>query len=116
MIRARYEDVKLCRKRPVNLKQKLNRLSQAYVFLNPIEWKEPFSILMIEAMALGCPVISFACGAAPEIVVHGSTGFLVHEMVQAIPKDRSNRPWDSVLACGTSFLGESDGRELSPHL
>ncbi len=45
---------------------------------------------MIEAMALGCPVISFARGgAAPEIVMHGSTGFLVQnldEMVQYIPK------------------------------
>jgi glycosyltransferase involved in cell wall biosynthesis len=44
---------------------------------------------MIEAMGLGCPVISFARGAAPEIVVHGTTGFLVQhidEMVQAIPK------------------------------
>jgi glycosyltransferase involved in cell wall biosynthesis len=40
-------------------------------------------------MALGCPVISFARGAAPELVVHGSTGFLVQhldEMVQCIPK------------------------------
>jgi glycosyltransferase involved in cell wall biosynthesis len=45
--------------------------------------------VMIEAMAMGCPVISFARGAAPEIVVHGSTGFLVQhldEMVQCIPK------------------------------
>ncbi len=45
-------------------------------------------MVMIEAMALGCPVISFARGAAPELVVHGETGFLVHnvdEMVQCIP-------------------------------
>jgi len=42
---------------------------------------------MIEAMALGCPVISLDRGAAPEIVVHGKSGFLVHttaEMVQFI--------------------------------
>jgi glycosyltransferase involved in cell wall biosynthesis len=74
---------------PVNLKQKLSLLSRARGFLNPIEWEEPFGMVMIEAMALGCPVISFARGAAPEIVVHGSTGFLVQhldEMVQAIPK------------------------------
>lgn len=74
---------------PVNLKQKLNLLSRARGFLNPIEWEEPFGIVMIEAMALGCPVISFARGAAPEIVVDGETGFLVQnvdEMVQSIPK------------------------------
>src|SRR5205085_6310810 len=48
-----------------------NLLSRARGFLNPIEWEEPFGMVMIEAMALGCPVISFARGAAPEIVVHG---------------------------------------------
>lgn len=46
-------------------------------------------MVMIESMALGCPVISFARGAAPEIIVHGETGFLVDdldEMVQYIPR------------------------------
>src|SRR5205807_4599760 len=74
---------------PVNLKQKIDLLSRAYGFLNPIEWEEPFGMVMVEAMALGCPVISFARGAAPELIVHGETGFLVHtvdEMVQCIPR------------------------------
>jgi glycosyltransferase involved in cell wall biosynthesis len=74
---------------PVNLNQKLNLLGRARGFLNPIEWEEPFGMVMIEAMALGCPVISFARGAATELVVHGETGFLVQnldEMVQAIPR------------------------------
>jgi glycosyltransferase involved in cell wall biosynthesis len=74
---------------PVNMRQKVNLLSRAHGFLNPIEWEEPFGMVMIEAMALGCPVISFDRGAAPEIVVHGETGFLVHtaaEMVQFIPR------------------------------
>ena len=72
---------------PVNLSQKVKLLSQARGFLNPIEWEEPFGLVMIEAMAAGCPVISFRRGAAPEIVVDHKTGFLVHtpdEMVQAI--------------------------------
>lgn len=74
---------------PVNKQQKVRFLSQAYGFLNPIEWEEPFGMVMIEAMALECPVISFARGAAPELVVDGKTGFLVKnvdEMVHAIPK------------------------------
>jgi glycosyltransferase involved in cell wall biosynthesis len=74
---------------PVNMKQKQSLLSRARGLLNPIEWEEPFGMVMIEAMALGCPVISFARGAAPELVVHGQTGFLVQhldEMVQSIPK------------------------------
>src|SRR6266487_5030226 len=74
---------------PVNMRQKVKLLSRARGFLNPIEWEEPFGMVMIEAMALGCPVISFARGAAPEIVVNGETGFLVHdldEMVASIPR------------------------------
>lgn len=74
---------------PVNMKEKISLLSRARGFLNPIEWEEPFGMVMIEAMALGCPVISFARGAAPEIVVHRKTGFLVHdveEMVRFIPR------------------------------
>ena len=71
------------------MKQKIRLLSRARGFLNPIEWEEPFGMVMIEAMALGCPVISFARGAAPELVVHRKTGFLVHdveEMVRFIPR------------------------------
>jgi glycosyltransferase involved in cell wall biosynthesis len=74
---------------PVNMKQKISLLSRARGFLNPIEWEEPFGMVMIEAMSLGCPVISFARGAASEIIVHRKTGFLVRdvdEMVRFIPR------------------------------
>jgi len=74
---------------PVNAQEKYRLLNRAYGFLNPIEWEEPFGMVMIEAMAMGCPVISFDRGAAPELIVEGKTGFLVNtldEMVEAIPK------------------------------
>ncbi len=74
---------------PVNTRQKISLLSKAHGFLNPIQWEEPFGMVMIEAMALGCPVISFARGAAPEIVAQGKSGFLVDtldEMVERIPQ------------------------------
>ena len=74
---------------PVDMQQKIDLLSHARGFLNPIEWEEPFGMVMIEAMSVGCPVISFARGAAPEIIAHGKTGFLVHdvgEMVHFIPR------------------------------
>jgi glycosyltransferase involved in cell wall biosynthesis len=74
---------------PVNTRQKNSLFGRARGFLNPIEWEEPFGMVMIEAMALGCPVISFARGAAPEIIADGETGYLVNavdEMVSAIPK------------------------------
>ncbi len=74
---------------PVNMKQKINLLNEACGFLNPINLEESFGMVMIEAMALGCPVISFARGAALELIVHGKTGFLVQdidEMVNFIHK------------------------------
>ena len=74
---------------PANMEQKIRLLSRARGFLNPIEWEEPFGMVMIEAMAVGCPVITFARGAAAEVVCHKKSGFLVHdvhEMAQFIPR------------------------------
>ncbi len=65
---------------PVNLKQKIDLLSRARALLNPIEWEEPFGMVMIEAMAVGCPVVSFDRGAAPEVVAHKTSGFLVRNV------------------------------------
>ncbi|GCE24547.1 glycosyl transferase [Dictyobacter alpinus] len=65
---------------PVNTKDKIDLLSRARVFLNPIEWEEPFGMVMIEAMSVGCPVITFARGAAPEVVAHGKSGYLVKDV------------------------------------
>jgi glycosyltransferase involved in cell wall biosynthesis len=72
---------------PVAMSQKIDLLSRARAFLNPIQWEEPFGMVMIEAMAVGCPVITFPRGAAPEIVVDGQSGFFandVDEMVSCI--------------------------------
>lgn len=71
---------------PVNLKQKLKLLSPARGFLNPIEWEEPFGMVMIEAMSQGCPVISFKRGAAPEIVADGQVGFLVSNLDEMVER------------------------------
>ena len=56
--------------------RKLDLLAGAEALLNPIRWPEPFGLVMIEARAAGTPVLSFAEGAAPEIIEHGRTGFL----------------------------------------
>jgi glycosyltransferase involved in cell wall biosynthesis len=72
---------------PVDMKQKIDLLSRSRGLLNPIQWEEPFGMVMIEAMAVGCPVIAFNRGAAPEIVTHRRSGFLVqsvNEMVRCI--------------------------------
>ena len=51
-------------------------LSNAKALLFPIDWPEPFGLVMIEAMACGTPVIARACGAVPEVMSHGETGYL----------------------------------------
>ena len=49
-------------------------LSRAIALVNPIRWPEPFGLVMVEALALGTPVLAFPEGAAPEIVESGRTG------------------------------------------
>jgi glycosyltransferase involved in cell wall biosynthesis len=56
--------------------QKLRLLGEASCLLNPIAWPEPFGMVMIEALACGTPVVTTPCGAAPELVDDGVTGFL----------------------------------------
>jgi glycosyltransferase involved in cell wall biosynthesis len=52
-------------------------LGGAEALLFPIDWPEPFGLVMIEAMACGAPVVAWRCGSAPEVIDHGVTGFLV---------------------------------------
>ena len=56
----------------------------AEALLFPIDWPEPFGLVVIEAMALGIPVIAWREGAMPEIVDHGETGFLVDSIDDAV--------------------------------
>lgn len=60
-------------------KRKLEYLQTAKLLLAPIKWEEPFGLMFTEAMVCGTPVVAFARGAAPEIIVDGKTGFLVNE-------------------------------------
>jgi len=60
--------------------EKREALARARGLLMPIEWPEPFGLVMIEALATGTPVISFERGAAAEIVIDGENGFLVQDV------------------------------------
>jgi glycosyltransferase involved in cell wall biosynthesis len=67
--------------------QKADLLGRAAALLFPIQWAEPFGLVMIEAMACGTPVVAWRNGSVPEVVDDGVTGFVVDsmdEMVQAI--------------------------------
>jgi len=82
---------------PVEGAEKDRLLGGARCLVAPICWDEPFGLVFVEAMASGTPVVTFRRGAAPEVVDHGRTGFVVdtlEEMVAAIPQVPELRPVD----------------------
>jgi glycosyltransferase involved in cell wall biosynthesis len=73
----------------VNEHEKDEVLGNAYAYLFPIDWPEPFGLTMVEAMATGTPVIASRNGSVPEIVRDGETGFVCSsfkELIEAVPK------------------------------
>jgi glycosyltransferase involved in cell wall biosynthesis len=70
--------------------------------LMPICWEEPFGLVMTEAMACGTPVIAFARGAAPELIVDGETGFLVDDVEE--------------MAAAVGRIGSIDPRRCREHV
>jgi len=71
--------------------KKVELYQNAKAFLFPILWEEPFGLVMIEALSCGTPVVAFANGAIPEVIVDGKTGFVIEndseaEMTEAIKK------------------------------
>ena len=64
--------------------EKSEFLGNAYALLFPIDWPEPFGLVIIEALACGTPVIAYRCGSVPEIVVDGETGFIVDSIEEAV--------------------------------
>lgn len=74
---------------PVNQSQKQAFLKNARALLFPIQWEEPFGIVMIEAMACGTPVIAYNRGSVAEVVDSGITGFYagsLEELVSLVPQ------------------------------
>jgi glycosyltransferase involved in cell wall biosynthesis len=68
----------------INDKDKSEFLSGAMALLVPIDWPEPFGLVMIEAMACGTPAIAFNRGSVPEIIEDGLTGYIVEDINGAI--------------------------------
>ena len=64
--------------------EKASFLGNARALLFPIDWPEPFGLVMIEAMACGTPVIAWNCGSVPEVVDDGVTGFIVGDEAAAV--------------------------------
>jgi glycosyltransferase involved in cell wall biosynthesis len=71
-----------------DFKTKNELLGNSLALLFPIEWDEPFGLVMIEAMACGTPVLAFSRGSAPEVVRNGVSGYICHstdELVDKVP-------------------------------
>jgi glycosyltransferase involved in cell wall biosynthesis len=69
---------------PVDDEQKRQLLGGGAALLMPIEWEEPFPVVLPESMLCGTPVIAFRRGSMPELIDHGATGFLVDDVTQAV--------------------------------
>jgi glycosyltransferase involved in cell wall biosynthesis len=68
----------------INESQKQEFLGNAVALLFPIDWSEPFGLVMIESLACGTPVVAYRNGSVPEIVEHGRSGFVVKDQEDAI--------------------------------
>jgi glycosyltransferase involved in cell wall biosynthesis len=68
----------------VNDQAKEEFLANAAALVFPIDWPEPFGLVMIEAMACGTPVIAFRRGSVPEVIDDGVTGFIVESEAEAV--------------------------------
>ncbi len=82
----------------VGMEVKVPLLRDARALLAPVDWDEPFGLILIEAMLSGCPVVAFPRGSVPELVEEGVTGYLVRNaegMAEAVrpggPVDRIDR-------------------------
>lgn len=80
----------------INEEQKTAFLGKARALLFPIDWAEPFGLVMIEAMACGIPVIAYKNGSVPEVIDEGKSGFIVgsiDEAVEAVLKSDQLPRW-----------------------
>ncbi len=68
----------------INEREKRDFLGNALALLFPIDWPEPFGLVMIEAMSVGTPVIAWRRGSVPEIVADGVSGFIVNSIEAAV--------------------------------
>jgi glycosyltransferase involved in cell wall biosynthesis len=91
-------------------------LSDALCLLNPVDWPEPFGMVMAEALAHGTPVLAMPCGSVPELIDDGVTGFIrgtERELSEALPEVSS---LDRTVCRQAAVERFSTGRMVDDHL
>jgi glycosyltransferase involved in cell wall biosynthesis len=100
----------------VDHEAKYELLGNAVAMLNPLQWPEPFGLVMIEALACGTPIVAHPNGSVPEIVTDGVTGFL-RDDVDALADALRHVPGLSRAACRESAENSfSTTRMVEDHL
>jgi glycosyltransferase involved in cell wall biosynthesis len=100
----------------VNDEAKQTFLAGAAALLFPIDWPEPFGLVMIEAMACGTPIIAFPSGSVPEVIDEGVTGFVVDDEAQAIKAVQQLREIDRRRVRGRFEKRFTAGRMVTDYL
>jgi glycosyltransferase involved in cell wall biosynthesis len=93
-------------------KAKNDLIGNAYALLFPIDWPEPFGLVMIESLACGTPVIAWNNGAVPEILTHGLTGFIVETIDEAV-EAVSNIATLGRMDCRRTFESRFDAKRMA---
>jgi glycosyltransferase involved in cell wall biosynthesis len=96
----------------INEQQKQDFLGNAKALLFPIDWPEPFGLVMIEAMACGTPVVAWNAGSVPEIIEHGKNGFIVNTVEAAIQAAQKATSLDR-KAVRTTFVKRFSARRMA---
>lgn len=86
----------------INEQQKGEFLGNAFAYLFPIDWPEPFGLTMIESMACGTPTIAFRRGSVPELIRDGVNGYIVDTVEQAVRAVEQSAGMDRA-ACRANF-------------
>lgn len=98
----------------VGFEEKVEYLKRAQAFIFPMQWREPFGLVMVEAMACGTPVVVPDRGSASEVVVDGKTGALVK--VRKVPRFMDNEMIEGMVRAFKRYVHKIDPKECRKHV